>query len=219
MKELPPLGQVGFLGLSMYFSEGYQALAMCLEEPWVPCYGIGNSYFLERQAQRLTGVDSLWKRSYPARIERRGWDSEGLWSSIYPWIASDLSFPGSLGAIFMIGWLFARVWRDVLVGENPFAVALFAQLVLMVFYFPANNQIMQSGEGLSAFLVTLIVWRWTRNKDSVPSSPASTRSPGPPADGRWVGLASPPIPSCERPVPPSLGEPLLRPRMENAGLG
>lgn len=162
LRELPPMGQVGFLGLSLYFSVGYQALAMSLEEPWVPCFGIGNSYFLQRQAIRITGNDNLSRYSYPSRLEKRGWDAEGLWSSIYPWIASDVSFPGSILVIFLIGWLFGKVWTDVLVGMNPFAVALFSQMTLMLFYFPANNQLMQSGEGLSAFLITMLCWRWTR---------------------------------------------------------
>lgn len=165
MKRLPPEGQVGFLGLCLYFSVGYQALAMSLEEPWAPCFGIGNSYFLQRQVQRWVGDNDLWRRSYPARLERRGWDSEGLWSSIYPWIASDVSFPGTLLVVFLVGLLFGKLWLDVLVGRNPFAVALFAQVVLMLFYFPANNQLMQSGEGLSAFLVSCFAWAWTRSNE------------------------------------------------------
>jgi hypothetical protein len=130
----------------------------------VPTYGYGNSFFLTRQAERLTGVSNLWKDTYPARIEYRGWDSYGLWSSIYPWLASDLTFPGVLVAVFFVGWMFGAVWRDILVGKNPFAVALFAQLVLMLFYFPANNQLMQSGEGLSGFVVILIAWLRTRGE-------------------------------------------------------
>jgi hypothetical protein len=146
----------------MYLGVGYKGLSMCLDEPWVPTYGIGNSFFLTRQGERIVGDDDLWKRTYPARVEYRGWDSVGLWSSVYPWFASDLSFPGALVAVFFVGWIFARTWRDVIVGENPFAVIMFAQVVLMLFYFPANNQVLQFGEGLSGFYFTLIAWARTR---------------------------------------------------------
>jgi hypothetical protein len=162
--DASPETRTGILGLSMYLTVGYQALAMSLEEPWVPCYGIGNSFFLQRQAERILGRDDLAVRTYPARLEVHGWDSVGLWSSIYPWLASDLSFPGTLLAVLWIGWLFARSWRDVIDGGNPIAVSLFSQVVIMLFYFPANNQIMQFGEGLSAFVITLAVWHWTQPK-------------------------------------------------------
>jgi len=168
LQDASPETRAGVLGLSLYLSVGYQALAMSLDEPWVPCYGIGNSFFLQRQAERILDRDDLALRTYPARLESKGWDSVGLWSSIYPWLASDLSFPGTLLAVFWIGGLFARLWRDVVDGGNPIAVSLFSQVVIMLFYFPANNQILQFGEGLSAFVVTLALWHWTRSQPAKP---------------------------------------------------
>jgi len=170
-----PESRVGILGLSFYLTSGYQALAMSLEEPWVPCYGVGNSFFLSRQAERVLDRNDLTNRSYPARLETRGWDSLVLWSSIYPWLASDLTFPGTIVAVFWIGWLFARVWRDVIDAGNPIAVSLLSQVVIMLFYFPANNQVMQFGEGLSAFVVTLALWSWTQAKTE--SGPALAGRP------------------------------------------
>ncbi len=170
-----PETRVGILGLSMYLTCGYQALAMSLEEPWVPCYGVGNSYFLQRQAERILDRNDLASRTYPARLEAHGWDSLVLWSSIYPWLASDLSFPGTILAVYWIGWLFAVLWRDVVDAGNPIAVSLLAQVLIMIFYFPANNQIMQFGEGLSAFVVTLAVWYWTRSdgmRETIPATRA-----------------------------------------------
>jgi len=100
--------------------------------------------------------------SYPVRIEKYGWDAQALWSSIYPWIASDVSFPGTLLIVFLIGRGFALCWLDTLRGENPFAVVLLSQFLIMLFYFPANNQLLQSGEGFIAFWVTLLLWWRTR---------------------------------------------------------
>jgi hypothetical protein len=37
------------------------------------------------------------------------------------------------------------------------------QFAIMLFYFPANNQTSQFGEGFTAFWAILIVWLLTRN--------------------------------------------------------
>src|SRR4029077_7173796 len=111
-----------------------------------------------RQAARPTGDRNIKKKAYPVRIEKYGWDAQGLWSSIYPWIASDVSFPGTLVVVFLVGRLFALSWLDTLRGGNPFAVVMFSMFVIMLFYFPANNQMLQTGEALTAFWGTLILW-------------------------------------------------------------
>jgi len=150
------------LSLATYLSHGYYGLYLALEKPFVPTFGVGNSFFLCRQAVRLTGVKALAEAPYPMRIEADGFDAYGLWPTIYPWIASDVSFPGTLVVVFLIGRLFALCWLDTLQGANPFAVAMFAQFVIMLSYFNANNQCLQSGEGFAAFSVLLILWLKTR---------------------------------------------------------
>ncbi len=159
------------LGLDIYLTPGYYALSLALREPFVPMFGVGNSTFLYRQAARLTGDNEILKAPYPVRIEKYGWDSDGLWSSIYPWIASDVSFPGTIVIVYLIGRLFALAWLDTLAGANPFAVVMFSQFLIMLFYFPANNQLLQSGEGFAAFWVTLFLWWRTRR----PAQPLSAR--------------------------------------------
>jgi hypothetical protein len=155
------------MGMDIYLTSGYYAVSLSLREPYVPMFGVGNSTFLSRQVARITGDQQLPSRSYPVRIEKYGWDSVGLWSTIYPWIASDVSFPGTILIVYLIGRLFALSWLDTLGGRNPFAVVLFSQLVIMLFYFPANNQLVQSGEGFAAFWVTLILW-WRSSRPGQP---------------------------------------------------
>jgi hypothetical protein len=155
------------MGLDLYLTQGYYALSLALHEPFVPMFGVGNSMFLYRQAARLTGDEDIMKKPYPVRIEKYGWSAEGLWSSIYPWIASDVSFPGTILIVYLIGRLFALSWLDTLSGANPFAVVMFSQFLIMLFYFPANNQLLQSGEGFTAFWVTLILW-WRSRRPTEP---------------------------------------------------
>ena len=164
VRNLPPPAATAMIGLDIYLTQGYYALSLSLQEPFVPMYGVGNSMFLYRQAARITGNARISEQPYPVRIEKYGWDAEGLWSSIYPWIASDVSFPGTVLVVFVIGRLFAQSWLDTLGGNNPLAVVMFSIFVIMLFYFPANNQILQSGEGLTAFWGTLILWRRSRGR-------------------------------------------------------
>jgi hypothetical protein len=151
------------VGATSYVTQGYYALYLSLNKPFVPMFGVGNSMFLTQQAVRVTGNHDIAQMSYPSRIEQDGWDALGRWSSIYPWIASDVSFPGTIVIVFLIGRLFATAWFDALSGRNPFAFGMVAQFVTMLFYFPANNQTSQFGEGFTAFWVILIVWLLTRN--------------------------------------------------------
>jgi hypothetical protein len=159
--------RTGTVGLAFYVTHGYYGLYLSLDKPFVPMFGVGHSLFLTQQAIRITGNEQIGRSSYPKRIEEDGWDALGLWSSVYPWIASDLSFPGTIALVFVIGRLFALAWFDALSGSNPFAYGMLAQFLIMLFYFPANNQTSQFGEGFTAFWAILIVWLITRSR-SIP---------------------------------------------------
>lgn len=163
LQLLPEEARTSAIALSSYLTQGYYGLYLSLDEPFVPTFGVGNSFFLARNAARITGIAELEDASYPMRLTRAGkWDGLGNWSSIYPWIASDVSFPGALFVVFLIGRYFALAWLDTLKGENPFGVAAFAQFLIMLFYFSGNNQLLQSGESATGFVGVLILWLITR---------------------------------------------------------
>ncbi len=160
--------RVGADGLAGYLTQGYYAVYLSLQEPFVPGYGVGNSVFLQRQAARLLGQPDILKRPYPERIQARGWNAYGYWASIYPWIASDVTFPGVVLVMLLIGWLTGRVWVDVLGGGNPFAVALLGQLLILLYYIPAHNKVMHAGEGVLAFWTLLLLWGVSRTRQGRP---------------------------------------------------
>jgi hypothetical protein len=164
VRSLPPLAQSGVIGMTSYLTQGYYALYLSLDKPFVPMLGIGNSMFLYRNASKLTGNTELGEKPYPVRIEADGWDAYAAWSTIYPWLASDFSFPGTILVVFLIGRYFALAWVEAMMGSNPFAIAALAQFLIMICYFPANNQVMQTGEGLTSFYFILILWLYTRRK-------------------------------------------------------
>ena len=97
---------VGSMFIS-YLTQGYYALSMALDEPFVPCYGIGNSYFFTGLSRRFLGPTTISDRTYPARLETYGWDRFGKWHTFYTWVASDVSFPGVLLVMVLVGRLFA----------------------------------------------------------------------------------------------------------------
>jgi hypothetical protein len=166
-------GQVLVLGLSSYLTQGYYALDLALHEPFVPMFGAGHSEMLSRQVGRLLN-DPAWEdRSYPARIEKYGWDRRLYWSSLYTWIASDVSFTGTLVVLFVVGRLFALTWLETLDGRNPFAVVMFSQLLILLYYASCNNQCFQSGESLSAFWLSLVCWLASRGRPAAAAGAGS----------------------------------------------
>jgi hypothetical protein len=164
IKSAPNNIKVGITALSAYISQGYYGLSLSMQKPFLPMFGVGNSFFFYRNAARLLQNPDIEYRPYPARLEKDGWSASGNWSSIYPWIASDVSFPGAIFVVFIIGYLFARSWLETVASGNPFAVVLYTQFSLMLFYFSANNQVLQTGEGSVAFISILIVWALSRRR-------------------------------------------------------
>jgi hypothetical protein len=154
--------RVGFDGLTAYLTHGYFAVYLSLREPFMPCYGVGNSVFLQRQVSRVAGDAYFIKCPYPARIETAGWLSGTYWSTIYPWIASDVGFPGTVVVMLALGWLCGRVWLDAIGGRNLCAVVFLGQLLMVLYYVPAHNKVMHSGEGVFACSFWLLAWSTTR---------------------------------------------------------
>ncbi len=164
IRPLPAELKVPAVALISYSTQGYYGLYLSLKKPFVPMFGVGNSMFLYYNASELTGMKEIEEMPYPIRIGEDGWDGMRQWSTIYPWIASDVSFPGTIVVVFFIGRLFASAWVDTLRGINPYAIAVFAQFLIMLFYFTANNQVLQNGEALFGFYGLLLMWLCTRNK-------------------------------------------------------
>jgi hypothetical protein len=162
-RYLSDVGAIGMFGLTSYVGQGYYGLWLAMQKPFIPMWGIGHSTFLYRQAARITGNDSLEHLALPERIsDEDGWTAVQFFQTIYPWFASDVGWSGTLVVVFALGWMFAAAWAAVLRGLNPFAIALFGQLIMMFLYFPALNAVLQGGEGLATFWGLAILWGGSR---------------------------------------------------------
>jgi hypothetical protein len=162
IRNVPPSMQDAIIAITSYVTQGYWGLYLCLKEEFLPTYGVGNSMFLIPYAEKFVGKDIVKNRTYPVRTASDGWEAYMKWHSIYPWLASDFTFPGTIMVVFIIGRLFALCWLDVLGQQNPFAIGMFANFVIMLFYFTANNQCFQSGEAFVTTWVLFFLWITTR---------------------------------------------------------
>lgn len=146
---------VFYSALSAYLVQGYRAMDLALNEDFDFSWGVGNSIFLSRQVDRFAGT-SLQDSTYPAKIENHGWDRYVNWSSFYTWWASDLHFVGVSVLMFFIGRIFRLIRNSLYRERRVSTVILYAYLILGLFYLPANNQLLQSGETAISFLFLLL---------------------------------------------------------------
>lgn len=159
----PPVGQ-GAIAFSSYMTQGYHGLALALQEPFVFTWGVGSSRFATSYADKYWGTN-FEQITYPMRVEKKdGWDSKRYWCTIFPWLASDVTFPGSILLIGFFSFLLAKSWKEAINLQNPFAISLFMQLAIMFSFISANNQVMQSGEDYVCLILTLAFWLATRKK-------------------------------------------------------
>jgi len=161
---MPTSVAIFYEAITRYICQGYYALSLTLKLPLESTYGFGHSMFLLGNVSNFSWLDGVMDRSYPARLEDvYGWGMYKLWHSAYVWIASDVGLWGTLLVVFFIGRWLCLSWRDVITVRDPRASVVFYFLVIAIFYFPANNQVMQNGEAFSAFYGVLLWWLMRRN--------------------------------------------------------
>ena len=149
-------------GLSVsafYPTNGYLGLAYNLDTPFVWSHGLGASRALNSYWVRYVGGQTAEATTYPARTEvRTGWPAGMYWATIYPWLASDLGFPGAVVFMGLVGWWLARFWYEAVFLRSKVALLMLCQLTLLLGYVPANNQIGLTAPGLIAFVSLSLVY-------------------------------------------------------------
>lgn len=149
------VGDQAARGLSVtvaYPTQGYLGLSKNLETSFSWSGFRGSSRALDGYIEQYTGAPSAYETTYPARTEQRtGYPALMYWATIYPWLASDFTFPGTVLLMAVLGWWLARLWVEAAFRRRRLSVLLFAQLILLIAYIPANNQIGLMRPGLIAF--------------------------------------------------------------------
>lgn len=150
---LGPKAAYGIYQVLAYPSHGYLGLSNSMSVPFQFSGGAGLSQAYDSyRLQYLGGKENIYL-TYPYRAEpATGWPAGMYWSTIFPWLASDLTF--YLVPLFMalVGAIYARVWVHCLYGTNVLSLAALGQFFVFVAFIPANNQVLMLRQG---FLVVL----------------------------------------------------------------
>jgi hypothetical protein len=64
--------------------------------------------------------------------------------------------------MIVFGWMTAKAWIDAREGNNPASAVLFTLVATVIWYLPANNQVLAFPEQMVAFWIWLLVWQRTR---------------------------------------------------------
>lgn len=145
-----------YVSFTRYLSTGYYALALSFEVDTPSTLGLGNSMFLARNADAIFDTDFFTQESIPGKLERQlGFPQFGLWHSIYPWLASDFGYGGSLVIMAIFAYIFGISWGYSVISMDHRWIILLSLMFVLFFYISANNQVFQSGETCIGFFATI----------------------------------------------------------------
>lgn len=142
--------------LDYYITQGYYGFSLVLEQDFNWTFGFGNSAFLQRQFNLITGID-VGEFSYQRRYDHV-WGEFSQWHSFYGQFANDFGPFGLVFFMFLIGFLFSRVWLTTLLQNSFFGVALMPIYIIMFIFFPANNQVFGYIDTISYFSFISLFW-------------------------------------------------------------
>ena len=161
---LPLRQRFGLTVFILSTCSGYYGLELAMEKPFDTSFGLGHSPASLSVYEALTGDSSLHQRTYTYRNGADGWSEDYYWSTLIAWIANDVGFAGAVFVLALIAFMWGRWWREAAAGMSDPAAVLFALSTTMIFYFPANDQVLASYEGYAIFVAWLAIWLWHRSR-------------------------------------------------------
>lgn len=148
--------------LSSYIVQGYYGFSLIFEQPFESTFGFGNSVFVRRNIESLTGID-LRRRTYQYKVDKY-WGESSQWHSFYSFIANDVHYVGVGIILLILGYYLGAIWLNFIETGNPYGMALLCVYTILGIFIPANNQIFGFMDGLSAFFWISYLWIKTNNK-------------------------------------------------------
>lgn len=158
------VGKMIILNSYSYVAMGYYGFAKCLELPFEWTGGIGNSRALMSYAEQYFGLD-VKDKNYLMKNERAtGYPAGMYWSTVFPWLASDLTFPGVALFFIFVGAFFCKVWKRFLLYNDYISIVMLCQITMFIIYIPANNQLFQSRMSLFGSISILALYYFSKRK-------------------------------------------------------
>lgn len=148
-----------------YLSSGYYGLSLSLQLPFKWSYGLGGSFEMRNIVSKLFPLTDSFVNTYPVRVERIiGWDAYVNWHTVFPWLASDLTFLGAVVFICLFIAIYAICWSKILKKGHWINIMMFVQINIMLIFVPANNQLFQTRASLIVTTLIIIIWIFNHNK-------------------------------------------------------
>lgn len=145
--------------LGFYLSHGYNGLDHCLRLPFEPTFGFTSFRGITNMFVKYLGVSDLFQNSYLMRNEFiNNYPALSIWSTIFPWLASDFSFYLLPFIIGLISFQFSILWNRTIRTGNPYGYLLLGQFFIFWFMIPANNQVFHTFGNATSFLLILYIY-------------------------------------------------------------
>lgn len=157
LKMLPEAFKGLLVYLTLYLTQGYQALSLITNMPWIPLWGIGYSKFIVEYIGRYFNID-IASLTYQYRLQEYGWDPDLNWHSLYLYIANDTGLIGCAIVLFFLGVLLGITYYEALYQRSALSLLLLIQLCVICLYIPANNIIFNHIGSFVTFYVIFFLW-------------------------------------------------------------
>lgn len=157
---VPPNLRMPFAMVVSYLSQGYFGLGVCLTTPFEWTFGLGAVRGINSIVNQVFPfVPIVLNRTYPLRAEEiYGYDGLSVWHTMFPWLAGDLTFAGSLIYMGVSAYILAICWAESVDEDNPISFTMLFLLTIQYAFMTANNQLfINRGESFAA-LVILFSW-------------------------------------------------------------
>lgn len=164
--------------MAQYFCMGYFGLSQCLQLDFVWTYGLGNSMAISSYANQYFGVAEQLQNSYPLRLEAiNGWPALMYWQTIFPWLAGDFTWAGTLLIFGGLAYIYAISIKEAIYHDNFLSMMVVTNLNVMWLFVPANNQLMQTRESAITVLILMFLWLCSHRRFNRPTSDLTQTEP------------------------------------------
>lgn len=141
--------------LDYYLVQGYYGFSLILDQEWIWTYGFGNSDFLQRQFEILTG-NNISQNTFQYRVSEV-WHHTAQWHSFYGQMSNDVGLLGVTCIMLLLGYYLCRVWITAVIYHSLYSIALLPILAILFIFIPANNQVFGYLDTLSYFLMVSLL--------------------------------------------------------------